>query len=237
MVALAVYEGMALLTLTEPMVLGLLRKFLAASSKRTFYFSTERSSLEEIARLMRLDFLDVRLPDKEQRQRLLTELTYPGQNGCRHFRFMLAYPGEYEVRRELVVACIAAYFELLWDRDDSAQLWKRLRLVVFTEEKEKAQEQAIVFVKGYQECVDYGVAPLIPPRRGRMPVALVHKQAVALLRQELSEWLGTLLTEDVNPAQILEGMQSLAELHTQNTLRHAFKGRLPVYEASLQVRV
>ena len=78
-VALAVYEGMALITLTEPAVLALLRKFLSVSNKRTFYFHTERSSLEEIARLMRLDYLDVRLPEKDQRQRLLTELTYPGQ--------------------------------------------------------------------------------------------------------------------------------------------------------------
>ena len=48
----------------------------------------------------------------------------------------------------------------------------RLRLVVFTEDKEKAQEQAITFIKGYQECIDYGIAPLIPPRRGRMPCSL-----------------------------------------------------------------
>ena len=236
-VALAVYEGMALVTLTEPAVLALLRKFLSVSNKRTFYFHTERSSLEEIARLMRLDYLDVRLPEKDQRQRLLTELTYPGQNGCRHFRHMLAYPGEYEVRRELVVACIAAFFELLWDRDDPSQLWKRLRLVVFTEDREKAQEQAVTFIKGYQECIDYGIAPLIPPRRGRMPVAVLHKQAAALMRSEMADWIGTMLTEDVSAAQILEAIQSLAELHAQNTLRHVFKGRLPVYDVSLQIRV
>ena len=70
-----------------------------------------------------------------------------------------------------------------------------------------------------------------------MPVAVLHKQAVALMRSEMADWVATMLTEDVNADQILESIQSLAELHTQNTLRHTFKGRVPVYDVSLQIRV
>ena len=58
-VALAIYEGTALVTLSAPQVRELLRGYLSASTKRSFYFATDRASLEEIARLMQLDYLDV----------------------------------------------------------------------------------------------------------------------------------------------------------------------------------
>ena len=33
------------------------------------------------------------------------------------------------------------------------------------------------------------LAPLVPPQCGSLPLAVLHKQAVAELRMELAEWL------------------------------------------------
>ena len=70
-----------------------------------------------------------------------------------------------------------------------------------------------------------------------MLVAVLHLQAVAIMRQELTSWLATLLTDDIDRQRILDSIQSLADLHTQNTLRHAFEGRLPIYDANFLVQV
>ena len=136
--------------------------------------------------------------------------------------------------------------------------------MVFSDGEESVQEQAIVLIHAYQECADCahgrldlvlscppaahtrppasrcgtdGIAPLVPPRRGKMPIAVLHKQAATVMRKGLADWLYTMFTGDVDKQHVFESIQSLAELHAQNTLRHVYKGRLPVYEVSFQVRV
>ena len=234
LVALAVYEGLAFTTLDAAAVKTMLKKFVGATKKRTLYFATSQAALLEIARRLRVDYLDVRSPPAALRQRLLKELTYAGSNGCRHFRYLLTHHREYEVRRELGEALIAAYFEMLWDRDDAAQLWRRLRLVV-TADDDAVEEVAVVRVRAYAECLDYGLAPLVPPRRDAaeakpIGLAILHRQAAGALRSELADWVASLLDEGVEAARPLAAIQALAEVHARETLRHAFEGRLPVYE-------
>jgi hypothetical protein len=234
LLALAVYEGRILKPLDPPTVKSLLRRFLAGTKKKSFYFSTDRNTLQEVTQQLSLDSLDLRMPPAGIRTRLLNELTTPGGNGCRYFRYMLTWPGEFEVRRELVASTIVAFFQLLWDRDDKEQLWARERLVVLNDVQ---REEAVVFVRSYQECLDYGIAPLVPPQCGTLPIAVLHKQAAGEMREELAEWVATLLPLGSQVEHILAAIQSLAEHHSQTTMRHAFEGKLPIYDVSFEVSI
>ena len=95
MVALAVYEGRAMISLDQARVSSLMKKFLGETRKRTFYFHTEKATVQEITQQLRLDYLDLRMPPLTIRNRLLAELTTPGGNGGRHFRYLLMFPGKH----------------------------------------------------------------------------------------------------------------------------------------------
>ena len=76
LVALAVYEGLAFTTLDAAAVKTMLKKFVGATKKRTLYFATSQAALLEIARRLRVDYLDVRYPPAALRQRLLEATTH-----------------------------------------------------------------------------------------------------------------------------------------------------------------
>ena len=124
--------------------------------------------------------------------------------------------------------------QVLWARDDADQLWTRMRLVVLQSGKE---EQAVIFPTGYDECLQYGLAPLVPPLCGTTPLAVIHKHAASEMRSELAEFFTRLLGWGQRPESIDEAIEALAEQHTQTTLRHVYGGRLPVYEVHFDVKV
>ena len=83
----------------------------------------------------------------------------------------------------------------------------------------------------------YNAAPLVPPQCGSLPLAVLHKQAVAELRMELAEWLVSLLPLGSQVEHVQTSIQSLAEHHSQTTMRRAFDGKLPIYDVSFEVSI
>ena len=67
---------------------------------------------------------------------------------------------------------------------------------------------------------------------GFMLYNIIHQGATAqpVTPEELADWVASLLDEGVEAARPLAAIQALAEVHARETLRHAFEGRLPVYE-------
>ena len=110
--------------------------------------------------LDRLDLTETPMND-DIKQQLLHELVQASNVGS-GLRMLLEKWHKFSVRKELVVHCIHAFFEILWDKTAMPPVWQKLRLVTV---EGQSQEKAFVKIDVSADCIVNRVAPL--PARGR----------------------------------------------------------------------
>lgn len=235
LIACAMYEGLVNKELAAADVERFFRIYLKATSKMSFYYSTDRKSTELLGRIMRIDRLDLTdTPANEEEKALFLEnVVLAGNLGSEHFKLLIERPNRYNTRKELVKHCIAAYFKVLWDKSAQPPIWQKLRLVTVEGHN---QEKAFLKIKTAAECVANQVSPLIRPKGPEASAYVCHMQAVVAFRAELANFFAD-QDPKIDAAKMLESMNELGNRHLSKTIENVARTqqkKLPIWEVTLQ---
>jgi len=229
--ALDIFEEMIVRHLSDGEIAWYLRQYLAETSKRTFYFSTDTVATRMIQTSLGIQGLDLRdTPDPGRRAAMLAALTLPEHVGNAHIREMMMKPDEYDVRPGLPAAAIRAFFWLLWERNEP--LGRKLRLV---ELDGVGQEKAVIKIKTGKACKNLGLAPLLTPRSERGSLYISHSEAATTMRWELAVFFSR-YHRWVNPKLFVKMANQNGEKYEQMAIwRQArMTNNLPVYEVKIE---
>ena len=191
LIALSIYEGMTNHENTLSDVKRLLREYLRYTTTMSFYYNTDRTSTEKIGKIMSLDRLDLtETPMNDDiKQQLLHELVQASNVGSEHFRMLLEKWHKFNVRKELVVHCIHAFFEILWDKTAMPPV----------AEAAPRHRRGPVPGKGLRQdhvsadCIVNQVAPLLRPRKEDASIYVAHHTSATIFRKEIADFSPTRL--------------------------------------------
>ena len=238
LLALAAIESLTKSEFEIETVADLLDDYLETFGR--FYMHTDRHAVEHWIQAIRADpQVAAALPDAaaggdewvqwfrsppvQVRDRLLRLLALPGTIGCGHLRLMILHPTAYELRPQLVVAFLSAYFRRLWAGASG------LEYVVL---EGAHAEQAVVNIVLEGEIWPFTRVPLIPPA-GAIQIFVNHPQVVAYLRRQVAGFFSThseIGVDEGHYEEIAERMAELGEQQLGQTISHLAEG-LPIFEA------
>merc|ERR1711918_217510 len=104
---------------------------------------------------------------------LLEVIVKPENVGCRHLKFMLQKPAEYQTKAEVVQMGIRAFHQVMWNKTFAGHT--KLCYILL---KGAHKEKAFVNIQTAQHCVDQGLAPLISPQTCYNSMYVNHPEAM-----------------------------------------------------------
>ena len=234
LIALSIYEGMTNHENTLSDVKRLLREYLRYTTKMSFYYNTDRTSTEKIGKIMSLDRLDLtETPMNDDiKQQLLHELVQASNVGSEHFRMLLEKWHKFNVRKELVVHCIHAFFEILWDKTAMPPVWQKLRLVTV---EGQSQEKAFVKIDVSADCIVNQVAPLLRPRKEDASIYVAHHTSATIFRKEIADFFAD-SDSNIDAEKFHTGCNELGDRHLEKDIEYLARSanrQLPVYTVTL----
>jgi len=180
--ALNIYEQMITVHLTLPEVTSIFRKYLEASNRKKFTTCISGLSVRQMFGAVEDLKSAILNPPEDRKSALWMKISDPNFVGNEHIKFMLENPTEYSVRKELVQHVVHSFYDILWNQFDPI----RSKLDVQVLPGEHA-ERAVVSISSPEFCLQQAhLVPLIAPLTPESSIAVVHSEAVQVLRKELS---------------------------------------------------
>jgi len=181
--ALDTYQDESKTTLDQATATGLLMQYLTTMSRVKFYMSTSEHAHENVTSSSGCRNLDISDPPEDKKAELMELIVKPENVGCRHLKFMLQKPAEYQTKAEVVQMGIRAFHQVMWNKTFAGHT--KLCYILL---KGAHKEKAFVNVQTAQHCVDQGLAPLISPQTCYNSMYVNHPEAVIKFRAELAHF-------------------------------------------------
>lgn len=234
LIACAIYEGLTNKVLAQTDVDRFFRIYLKNTVKISFYYSSDRKAVENLGKLLRIERLDLTdsPPNQDMKNSLLKELTLPDNIGSEHFRKLMKKPDKYNTRKGLTEMVIRAFFKTIWDKAQVPPIQKKLRFVVLEGQN---LEKAFVKIQTTADCANTGIAPLIAPKTSDSSMYVVHPQAVAVMRQELSNFFAD-QDPKVDSARFMDNMNELGNRHLEKDMEYLARSaekKIPVWNVNI----
>merc|ERR1712054_41428 len=182
--ALDVYQEESKSTVDQATATGLLMQYLTTMSRVKFYMSTSEHAHENVTSSSGCRNLDISDPPEDKKAELLELIVKPENVGCRHLKFMLQKPAEYQTKAENVQMGIRAFHQVMWNKTFAGHT--KLCYILL---KGAHKEKAFVNVEVAQHCQDQGFAPLISPQTCYNSMYVNHPMAVIKFRAELAHFM------------------------------------------------
>jgi len=183
--ALDAYADESKTTLDQATTTGLLMQYLTTMSRVKFYMSTSEHAHENMTSSSGCRNLDISDPPEDKKAELLELMVKPENVGCRHLKFMLQKPAEYQLKGvETVQMGIRAFHQVMWNKTFAGHT--KLCYILL---KGAHKEKAFVNVEVAQHCQDQGFAPLISPQTCYNSMYVNHPMSVIKFRAELAHFL------------------------------------------------
>lgn len=202
----------------------------------TFYLHTDETAQAALAEWLGLEGYApadvdalVLNPPPALRERFLEGLLMPEHTGCGHLRLMMTQPERYEIRHDLILNVLRAFFRTLWRGD--ARL-------VFDILQGRHEERGVIRMHVH-DAEDSGLTPDSPfisacPHHRDVEVFVYHPNAVAYLQEQQVHFLHDLQWIDSSDVPLLHETQAaLQELHLSSTLQ-TLAGHLPVFDVHVR---
>jgi len=226
--ALGAYEDETKTVLDQATATGLLMEYLKTMSRVKFYMSTSEHAHENATSASGCRNLDISDPPEDKKAELLETIVKPENVGCRHLKFMLTAPQEYQTRAELVKMGIRAFHQVMWNKTFTGHT--KLCYILL---KGAHKEKAFVNVQTAQHCQDQGLAPLISPQTCYNSMFVNHPEAVIKFRAELAHFFAK---ENKQLAQaMITKMNDRGTVQLAKTASAVLKG-YPVYTVNIKMR-
>ncbi|ORM39668.1 uncharacterized protein BXIN_0066 [Babesia sp. Xinjiang] len=148
------YEGDGIPTQTT--VTNTLRQFVRQMPEgRQFRHATDENAIENIRKALNWEVVDLTNIDT-QYQSKVKDVTAAGALGDPFFAFMLHKFHSDPVKKKIIVACVHAFLEILWDKTDL--LWEQIVLQLL---KGEPKPRALVEVSVAKGCEIARMAPQV----------------------------------------------------------------------------
>jgi hypothetical protein len=182
--ALDVYQEESKSTVDQATATGLLMQYVTTMSRVKFYMSTSEHAHENVTSSSGCRNLDISDPPEDKKAELMELIVKPENVGCRHLKFMLQQPANYQTKAESVQMGIRAFHQVMWNKTFAGHT--KLCYILL---KGAHKEKAFVNVEVAQHCQDQGFAPLISPQTCYNSMYVNHPMAVIKFRAELAHFL------------------------------------------------
>jgi hypothetical protein len=181
--ALLVYEDISGRQLTEASITTYFKEWLDCMDASTFYFDTDDKAVAHLEKQLSISGLDIQSPKDEYKEKLLTALEEPENEGDLHISLMLKSPDLYAVRVQTVKHFLRVFYSTLWD---DADYQDKLTLDVLPGSH---TETAFIEIRTEDTCNIEQVSPLVSPRDGdSTSVFINHIDAASIRRAQYAEF-------------------------------------------------
>lgn len=210
LLALHVYENMIDRPLSYSAIKEFLIVYLSSMTHPYFTMCTDDSALNhlELESGVQINIEILRKPPEANKEELLRYLISPENVGCTHLKKILKNPEYYSIRKELIQSLITAFYEILWDKNNSStaessanrNLQKKLKLDGLVGTR---QETAFIEVRMNEACGKAGIAPLIAGRSQdrKLSVFVNHIEAVGIRRKQLAKFFAEKVNRHQEPIE------------------------------------
>lgn len=225
LIVLAAIEAQTNQNFTDSQVLHKFKRYLTVMSKDKFYFDTDLDAIANLKKACSCPQLNIADPPDSKKPLLRNSTHESASQGNELFKKLLEDSTKYNVRRELVVAAIDAFFEVMWQKADP--LHRRIRFVLL---KGPLAPKGFVLVKTPGYCNAQLLAPLISPELCQKQMGVYHGDAAVLLRTEIAGVLLFKAPEDKNGVVLkanelaAEWLKTLFEGHKEPFYTVSFEG-------------
>jgi len=226
--ALNVYEQMATIHLSQQEVTNIFRNYLSASSRVSFATCMSGLAIRQLFGAVEDAKNAIMNPAEEKRAALWMKIADPNFVGNEHVKFMLESPSDYSVRKELVQHLVHSFFDILWNSYDP--LRSKLDVQILPGEH---NERAVVSVSAPDFCLKQaGLTPMIAPRTATSSMAVIHPNAVQVLRRDLAFFFSRATSPIVREEEMLKRFTVLAAGQGALTKKKMFD-RIPTYNVKI----
>jgi len=225
---LNIYEQMTTIHLAQADVTSILRKFLESTNRQKF--TTCISGLAVRQMFGAVDDMKAAImnPPEERRAALWMKISDSNFVGNDHVKFMIDSPSDYSVRKELVQHLIHSFYDILWNQYDP--LRSKLDVQILPGDH---NERAVVAISSPEFCLqEANIAPVIAPRTAESSMAIVHPDAVQVLRKELSLFFSRETNPIIKADEMNKRFNVLAAGQGALTKKKMFD-RIPTYTATI----
>jgi hypothetical protein len=209
---------------TEAQVLHQLKRYLTVMSKDKFYFDIDMDGIANLKKACGCPQLNIADPPDSKKPLLRNATHDVASHGNELFKKLLTASTDYEVRPELVIAAVDAFFEVMWQKADP--LHRRIRFVLL---KGPLAPKGFILVKTPGYCNAQLLAPVISPELCQKQMGVYHGDAAVLLRTEMAGVLLFKTPEDKNSV-VLKANELAARWLTNVMSDH----HEPVYTVSFE---
>lgn len=151
---------------------------------RAFYHATDSKAIDTIRTGLEWEIIDITNIDKTYQKRV-KELLNLGAHGDPFMKFLIDKYHNYPEKKNLVLFCINAFFEVVWDKEDSA--WENLILEILEGD---ISPSAVVEVSVSKGCQLSRMVPQVPAAMDSKHQLLIYTEAAANQRKgEMATYL------------------------------------------------
>jgi len=236
--AMATFETVAHVTLSEFQVATFLSDYLLAVNKPLFALQTDTETLQSLCKDISFCLPHHRIdePPREMFDFLRDKLSNPKYVGSAHLRHLLEHK-EFGVRAQLVESFLRSFFSLLWGvplNTIAPQTLQLLRSKLRVQIMQGPHSEGAILHVDTTACSP-ARTPLLVPEYAGVSVAIVHDTAVELNRQLMASFLteqcqkmGLENKEIMDDEVLLEKMNDLGDVQYQQAL-YLDEFKTPVY--------
>jgi len=224
LIVLAAIEAETQQQFTAAQVLNKFKTYLTVMSRDKFYFDTDTSAINALKAACHCPQLNIADPPDSKKAILRNATHTVAAQGNEFFKKVMEDPVKYSIRKELVVAVLDSFFEVMWLKSDP--LHRRIRFVLM---KGELNAKGFVMIKTPGYCNAQLLAPLISPELCQKQMSVYHGDAAVLSRTELAGVF--LLKNPENKNSVVTKANELAATALTNVLADHLE---PVYTVSFE---
>ncbi|GFE53751.1 hypothetical protein protein, putative [Babesia ovis] len=217
---LNIYEGKGIPT--QQTVTNLLRQFVRQMPEgRQFRHATDDNAMETVRKALNWEVMDLSNIDT-QYQPKVKEAVADGAMGDPFFAFILRKFNNDPVKKKIIVQCVHAFLEILWDKSDA--IWEQMVIQLLQGE---SKPQALVELSVSKGCELARMAPQVETKTENMQLLVYTEFAANYRKKEVTTFLYNQMEPQKRTIPLDEILQHLDKL--THALIEGF-GKYPSYD-------
>ncbi|EDO06905.2 uncharacterized protein BBOV_IV005440 [Babesia bovis T2Bo] len=179
---MVVYESRG--TPTQMTVTNLLKQFVRQlPANRQFRHATDEHAIELLKQAMNWEVIDLHNVEKQYQQKMKDAIA-DGAMGDPFFVYMMRKFNNDPTKKKIVVLCVHAFLEVLWDKTDS--IWERMVIQMLEGD---AKPTSLVELSVSKGCELAKMAPLVKTQAGSIPLLIYTEFAANVRKREMAAFI------------------------------------------------